>query len=187
MIWTDREIQIALREGLIDIVPEPIAGAYSSTAVDLTLHPTLSIFVPPSGGTEMVLDPNHPSFNHEEVLRKHTRKVELASEGYIFQPGTFVLAWTAETVALKLAAKIAARVEGKSSLARLGVGVHVTAPTVHAGFKGQIRLEMTNHGLFPVRLRAGMRLCQSMFEQTMGTASTGYEGRFSGQSSVRAG
>ncbi len=187
MIWTDREIQIALREELIGIVPAPSAAAYSSTAVDLTLHPTLSIFVPPSGGTEMVLDPTHPSFNHEDVLQKHTQKVELGAEGFIFKPGTFVLAWTAETVTLKLAAKIAARVEGKSSLARLGVGVHVTAPTVHAGFNGQIRLEMTNHGLFPVRLRRGMRLCQLMFEQTMGTASTAYEGRFSGQTAIRAG
>ena len=187
MIWTDREIHIALREGLIDIVPAPSESAYSSTAVDLTLHPTLSIFVPPTGGTEMVFDPTHPDFNHEAVLQQHTKKIELGPDGYVFTPGTFLLAWTAETVSLKLAAKIAARVEGKSSLARLGVGVHVTAPTVHAGFSGQIRLEMTNHGLFPVKLRAGMRLCQLMFEQTMGTASTAYEGRFSGQTSVRAG
>jgi len=187
MIWTDREIQIALREGLIDIVPQPSAAAYSSTAVDLTLHPTLSVFVSSTGGTETILDPTHPGFDHEAVLRQYTDKIELGAEGYVFKPGTFVLAWTAETVSLKLAAKIAARVEGKSSLARLGVGVHVTAPTVHAGFKGQIRLEMTNHGLFPVRLRAGMRLCQLMFEQTMGTASTAYEGRFSGQTAVRAG
>ena len=187
MIWTDREIQIALREGLIDIVPEPTASAYSSTAVDLTLHPTLSIFVAPTGGTEMVLDPTHPGFNHEAVLHKYTEKVQLGDAGYLFQPGSFILAWTAERVSLKLAAKIAARVEGKSSLARLGIGVHVTAPTVHAGFDGQIRLEMTNHGVFPARLRAGMRLCQLMFEQTMGTASTAYEGRFSGQTAIRAG
>jgi len=70
-----------------------------------------------------------------------------------------------------------------SSLARLGLGVHVTAPTIHAGFDGHIRLEMVNHGKLPIRLRTGMRICQLIFEQTLGTPDKGYRGHFSGQSS----
>lgn len=97
------------------------------------------------------------------------------------------MAWTKERVSLHLHAKIAARVEGKSSLARLGIGVHVTAPTIHAGFKGQIRLEMINHGRIPLRLRPGMKICQLIFEQTLGTPSAGYSGRFQDQSDALGG
>jgi dCTP deaminase len=77
----------------------------------------------------------------------------------------------------------AARVEGKSSLARLGLGVHITAPTIHAGFDGQIRLELVNHGHFPITIKSGMRVCQLIFEQTLGTPERGYKGQFSGQTS----
>ena len=95
-----------------------------------------------------------------------------------------MLAWTTEYINyINLVShhRIAARVEGKSSLARLGLGVHITAPTIHAGFDGHIRLEMFNHGKIPIRLRAGMRICQLVFEQTLGTPEKGYQGQFSGQ------
>ena len=78
-------------------------------------------------------------------------------------------------------ARVAARVEGKSSLARLGLAVHVTAPTIHAGFEGQSQLEVINHGRLPIRLRAGMAICQLIFEQTLGFPEIGYGGQFSGQ------
>ena len=57
----------------------------------------------------------------------------------------------------------------------------LTAPTIHAGFDGHIRLEMVNHGKVPIRLRVGMRICQLIFEQTLGTPDKGYKGQFSGQ------
>jgi dCTP deaminase len=89
--------------------------------------------------------------------------------------------------------KLAARVDGKSSLARLGIGVHITAPTIHAGFGvktgdqsyvgSQIRLEILHHGKYPVYLKAGMKICQLVFEEVHGTPLKGYEerGRFSVQ------
>ena len=83
--------------------------------------------------------------------------------------------------------RLAARVEGKSSLARLGLAVHVTAPTIHAGFDGHTQLEIINHGGVPIRLRTGMRIYQLIFEQTLGTPVKGYSGRFSGQGATRAG
>lgn len=100
-----------------------------------------------------------PGYDHEETLSELTKLVTIEDEGYIFQPGRLVLAWTKEDVNLFPQARLAARVEGKSSLARLGIAVHVTAPTIHAGFRGRIRLEMINHGKVPVRLRAGMKIC----------------------------
>jgi dCTP deaminase len=88
-----------------------------------------------------------------------------------------------EYVNLPMDSRLAARVEGKSSLARIGVGVHITAPTIHAGFEGQIRLEIMNHGHLPVTIKPGMRICQLIFEQTLGTPERGYKGKFSGQKS----
>ena len=97
------------------------------------------------------------------------------------EPGAFILGWTAEEIELPLRSRIAARVEGKSSLARLGIGIHITAPTIHAGFPGTIQLEICNHGCLRVRLMTGMAICQLIFEQTFGTPAKGYAGQFFGQ------
>jgi dCTP deaminase len=102
-------------------------------------------------------------------------------DGYILEPKAFVLGWTEENLTLPAHSRLAARVEGKSSLARLGIGVHVTAPTVHAGFKGPIQLEFCNNGTLRVKLLAGMLVCQLIFEQTLGTPEKGYKGQFYGQ------
>jgi dCTP deaminase len=87
---------------------------------------------------------------------------------------------TREYVNLK-EARLGARVEGKSSLARIGLSIHVTAPTIHAGFEGRIRLEIMNHGILPIRLKPEMRICQLILEQTVGTPDKGYQGQFRGQ------
>jgi dCTP deaminase len=66
-------------------------------------------------------------------------------------------------------------------LARFGLGIHITAPTIHSGFKGRIQLEIINHGPTPVTLRENMKVCQLIFEQTLGTPEKGYQGQFQGQ------
>lgn len=114
------------------------------------------------------------------------KKIDAAS-GYLLAPQKLILGWSAEYLNLPKDSRVAARVEGKSSLGRLGLGVHITAPTVHAGFDGRIRLEIVNHGQLPIRLRVGMRICQLIFEQTLGTPETGYSGRFAGQTTARTG
>jgi dCTP deaminase len=187
VILTDREIKIAIEEEFITIDPRPEARAFSSTSVDLTLDPALSEFKRPTAGIEQVIDPALEGFDHEHVLTQFTEKRTIDEQGYVFRPGQLVLAWTREFVDLKTRAKLAARVEGKSSLARLGLAVHITAPTIHAGFRGRIRLEMINHGPMPIKLRQGMRICQLIFEQTQGTPDLGYQGRFSGQDAKRRG
>jgi dCTP deaminase len=187
VILTDREIQIALEHGLIRIEPAPDESAYSSTSVDLTLDENLSQFRKRPSGVETAIDPGAPNFNHEQALQDLLEpRIKIPPRnGHLFEPGRLLLAWTREYIKLEPHARIAARVEGKSSLARLGIGVHITAPTIHAGFEGQIRLEMYNHGMMPVRLRAGMRICQLILEQTLGVPVQGYKGRFSRQSSTR--
>jgi dCTP deaminase len=84
-------------------------------------------------------------------------------KGAAFQldPGSFVLASTFETIAL--GANISARVEGKSSLGRLGLVVHSTAGFVDPGFDGQITLELSNSGTMPILLWPGMKIAQLCF------------------------
>ena len=88
---------------------------------------------------------------------------------------------TKERVDLNLKGKVAARLEGKSGLARIGLGVHVTAPTIHAGFPGTIQLELVNHGPMPIKLRPGMAICQLIIETIKGTPSMAHKSQFAGQ------
>jgi len=188
MILTDREIELAIEHQLIEITPLPKDDAYSSTSLDLLLNENITEFKEEIDGLNQIIDPSRPDFNHEAVLKTltDTKTIDFKN-GYDFYPGKLILAWTKEKIHLKLFSCIAARVEGKSSLARLGIAVHITAPTIHAGFNGQIRLEMLNHGKIPVRLRTGMKICQIIFEQTVGTPVKGYQGRFANQDTSKKG
>lgn len=180
MILTDREIRIALERGLISIDPAPDdETAFSSTAVDLTLDSTIILFNKPIEGVEQVIDPSKAAVS--DILANLTTHQKIPTTGFLLEPNTLVLAWTREYLSLNTGTRIAARVEGKSSLARLGLAVHVTAPTIHAGFTGQIQLEMVNHGVVPIRLKTEMRICQLIFETTLGTPERGYRGQFAGQ------
>src|SRR5262245_44729600 len=122
------------------------------------------------------------------------RKVEIdAVNGFQFHTrGQFVLAYTQQRICLPHGSRIAARVEGKSSLARLGIGVHVTAPTIHAGFGYKpgvpaeqtaqpIQLEMFNLSGLPITLDVGMPICQLILEEVREVPAKGYQGQFSQQ------
>ena len=153
MILTDREIRNSLDAGLFSIQPRPDERAFSSTSIDLTLDATLSEFKRQETGIDIVVDPGLPGYSFSRVINTITQRVTIdPAKGFDLAPGILVLGWTMDEVDLKSPARVATRVEGKSSLARLGLAVHVTAPTIHAGFKGQIQLEIINHGPLPVRL-----------------------------------
>ncbi|WP_262029511.1 dCTP deaminase [Microvirga sp. Mcv34] len=176
MILTDREIEIALAKKQIIIEPAPnMKLALSSTTLDLTLSNAFAEWRAIPG---MTVHPGSADYSYKDLLQMQN---VLSQDTYTLNPQSFVLAWTKEEVMLPEASRIAARVEGKSSLARLGVGIHVTAPTIHSGFSGNIQLEMFNFGPHKIVLEAGMRVCQLIFEQTYGTPNKGYSGMFSGQ------
>jgi dCTP deaminase len=176
MILTDREIENALKHGQIVVEPQPdLAIALSSTTLDLTLSDRFATWKKVPGTT---IHPGRPGYTYK-IIEQLQDKVQQAS--YMLEPGGFVLAWTSEEIALPFRSRIAARVEGKSSLARLGVGIHVTAPTIHSGFSGNIQLEIFNTGPNTIVLDARMPVCQLIFEQTYGTPNKGYSGIFAGQ------
>jgi len=181
MILTDREIKACLEHGLIDVEPAPDPSAYSSTSLDLTLDHRCQVYKQESVGLERIIDPATPGFNTRSAIDELTMWQEIGPTGFDLEPQRLILAWTREFINLKLQSRLAARVEGKSSLARLGLLVHLTAPTIHAGFSSPIQLEIINLGCRPIRLRPGMPICQLIFEQTFGVAEKGYAGRFAEQ------
>ena len=183
MVLTDREIQVAIQERQIVIDPVPGPERYSSTSLDLTLGKPMRIWNRPEtpGVESPIMCPGAPDYKYAEVVRQYTQSKELDADGHVMKPGDFILGWTAEEIELPTQSRLAARVEGKSSLARIGIGIHITAPTIHAGFSGNIQLEIFNLGPLHVRLVPGMPVCQLIFEQTLGTPQKGYRGQFFGQ------
>lgn len=181
MVLTDREIQAAIHHGHIKIDPLPKVEAYSSSSLDLMLSPFIRVWKEPTvKGLEQIISPATKGYVFNDFVKVYTDLKEMnANDGVVIEPHTFMLAWTLEHVELPSHSRVAARVEGKSSLARLGIGIHVTAPTIHAGFKGPIQLEMCNHGPLHVRLIPHMPVCQLIFEQTLGTPEKGYRDSFS--------
>ena len=93
--------------------------------------------------------------------------------------GQVIIGKTLETI--ELPTDIAGRVEGKSSLARLGLAVHITAPTIQAGFRGSLVLEMYNAGPWTLEMTEGMQIAQVIFEHMGLPPTQGYEGQFQGQ------
>lgn len=188
MVLTDREIQSAIAHGQIKIEPPPTDPAvYSSTSLDLTLSRSLRVWKKPAalkGVIPPVVSPGTPGYKYSDFANEYSDLKEMDDDGFIMEPQSFMLGRTAESVELFPYSRIAARVEGKSSLARLGIGVHITAPTIHAGFKGTIELEMFNHGTLRVQVIPGMLVCQLIFELTLGTPDKGYKGQFFGQAEV---
>lgn len=176
MILTDREIVIALDNSQIIVKPRPnLELALSSTTLDLTLSDVFTTW-DAIGGVTL-----HPGAADFSFFQLHRLQKKVQQSSYVLEPRSFVLAWTHEEVTLPPKSRLAARVEGKSSLARLGVGIHVTAPVIHSGFSGNIQLEVFNLGPHSIALDAGMRICQLVFEQTYGTPVKGYDGLFAGQ------
>jgi dCTP deaminase len=89
---------------------------------------------------------------------------KITSKSFLIKPGQFVLAATLEY--FELPDDIVASIEGKSSLARLGLAIHSTGGWIDAGFRGTITLEMTNVNKYPIRLHAYMPIGQVVFYKT---------------------
>jgi dCTP deaminase len=201
MILSDREIQAALKLSLILIEPNPDPGLYSSTSLDLSLDGTLLRWNDP-----LAIPPNQPSrlrpmsdgFDLKAVMGdpRSTTMHRIEADGFDLEPKMFVLDFTQQRIYLPNSSRLAARVKGKSSLARLGVGVHVTAPTIHAGFGYNpknpnhlglaIQLEIFNIGNQIVVLDTGMPICQLIIEEVREVPTRGYQGQFSDQGSFSA-
>lgn len=156
MIYSDRDIKRLIQEGEIKIDPAPdLAIQLGSCSLDLRLSNEFSLF-------EYNRTPYIDVRDSQQV--QHVTKVVTVDEGdfFVLHPRTFALAVTIERV--ELPDNIVARLEGRSSLGRLGIVVHATASIIDPGWQGRIVLELANHGLMPVALHPGMRVCSITFE-----------------------
>ena len=170
-VLSNTEIVKALDDGRLVIDPRPPGpdaenSPYDTVSVDLQLASTILI---PRENLTIDIDPSGPG-NVATTLRTLCASKRVGSEGFKLKPGQFILGNTEEEVSLPPAGEVrlAARIEGRSSLARFGLIVHCTAPTIHAEFSGNITLEITNLGSYPIMLRPGMRICQLIVETVEG-------------------
>ena len=179
MILSDREILMEIGSGRLRFNPAIEDGQISPSSIDLRLSNQFTVFKRNAPGVETVIDLEEVT-NLEETLEPYGKKIDLDhGDTLTLYPGDFVLAYTIE--AIKLPNYLAARVEGRSSYARLGISVHQTAPTIHATWGGQIRLEISHNGLFSCKLSPGAKICQVIIERLGSPAVRTLDSQFQDQ------
>lgn len=162
MLLSDKDIRAEVDGGRVGLDPwDPEMVQPSS--VDVRLDKYFRLF------------DNHkyPYIDPAEEQPDLTRLVEVApGEPFILHPGEFVLGSILETVTLP--DDVAARVEGKSSLGRLGLLTHATAGFVDPGFSGHVTLELSNVATLPIKLWPGMKVGQLCFFRLSSSVETPY-------------
>lgn len=182
MILSDRDILTAIEAGRIRIDPAPdLKAQLGSVSVDFRLGTTFMVF---EHSRHSFIDPRQP-----QSIGEAMRTIEVApDEPFIMQPGDFALASTMES--LELADDLLGRLEGRSSIARLGITVHSTAAVFEPGWVGTATMELSNLGRMAVALYPGMRICAFSFEQVSSPVMTPYRkkahNKYAGQIAPRA-
>lgn len=174
MLLSDRDIRAQIEAGRVGLEPLDL-GLIQPSSMDVRLDRFFRLF------------DNHkyPFIDPREQQDELTRLVEVEpDEAFILHPGEFVLGSTYEFVSLP--DDIAARLEGKSSLGRLGLLTHSTAGFVDPGFQGHVTLELSNVATLPIKLWPGMKIGQLCFFQLSSPSenpygSQKYGSRYQGQ------
>lgn len=174
MLLSDRDIRAAIDAGAVTLDPyEP--DMIQPSSIDVRLDKYFRVF---DNHKYAAID---PSVEQPEL----TRLVEVeADKPFVLHPGEFVLGSTYESVSLP--DDIAARLEGKSSLGRLGLLTHSTAGFIDPGFEGNVTLELSNTATLPIYLWPGMKIGQLCFFRLTSPAehpygSEKYGSRYRGQ------
>ena len=173
MVLSDIDIKKYLEQGKIKISPELPPEQFGSCSVDFRLGSEFSVF---EHSRHAYID-----LRDKTAIQDLMRTITVpAGESFILQPGEFALAITEET--LELDDDVLGRLEGRSSLGRIGIIVHGTAGLFDPGWIGKATLELSNLGRMPVALYPGMRVCSFTFEQL----SSRGEDASSGDAELRA-
>ena len=176
MILSDLQIRAALKSGDLAITPfNPDSGAIQPASIDLRLGPIISdLGTNPVAG--IYIDPNQ--LDIDSFIQSQSKTKDMSKGIFYLHPRQFAVGSTLEHISLSTS--LGARVEGKSRLARLGVGVHITAPKIDPGFTNIITLEIFNLGPWVIMLQAEMAICTLIIEPLGQPAQSGYEGAFQG-------
>lgn len=165
MVLSDIDIRRYLDEGKIRIAPALPPEQFGSCSVDFRLGHEFSIF---EHSRNAYIDLKEP-----RAIQDLMRTITVgAGEPFILQPREFALAITEET--LELDDDVLGRLEGRSSLGRIGIIVHGTAGLFDPGWSGKATLELSNLGRMPVALYPGMRICSFTFEQLSSRVAVPY-------------
>ncbi len=161
MILSDKDIREHLRSGKIKIDGldnDRIQAGW----VDLSLGNEFRVFKITS---QPYIDVRNVGDHTEQLIQDDDKP-------FIIHPGEFILGQAKERI--ELPDDIAAYVDGRSSLGRIGIVVHVTSGFVDPGFRGRLVLEMTNVGKMPVALHTNMRICKLVFFKLSSAAERPY-------------
>ncbi|MEO6711943.1 MAG: dCTP deaminase [Mycobacteriales bacterium] len=174
MLLSDRDLRAEIEAGRVALDPYDAAMVQPSS-IDVRIDRYFRVF-------------HNSRYTHIDVAREMDDLTELVEpkgdEPFLLHPGEFVLGSTLECVSLP--DDIAARLEGKSSLGRLGLLTHSTAGFIDPGFTGHVTLELSNVANLPITLYPGMKIGQICFfrlsspaEKPYGSGATG--SRYQGQ------
>lgn len=172
MILSDRDIKKLIKEKKLIITPFD-EKCVQPSSVDLHLAKEVLVF-------------DNYAAAEIDVREKIdvTRKVTIGEKGFVLHPGEFILGSTTEY--LEIPTDLAGKLEGKSSLGRLGLIVHATAGFVDPGWKGELTYEITNISRLPIRIYADMKISQICFFQMSSEVENPYgsakiKSKYSGQ------
>ena len=182
MILSDRDIKKALKNKRIRVTPPlNLRTQLGSCSIDLRLGKQFRVF---NHSKFAFIDPNNPKL----VTDMMTEVVLKNNDPFILQPGDFVLATTVEKI--ELPDDLIGRLEGRSSLGRLGIVVHSTASIFDPGWNGVVVMELGNLGRMPVALYPNMRICSMTFEELSSPVDVPYSkkksAKYVGQKSALA-
>lgn len=170
----DRDIEAYLAQNKLKITPPPVASCINGATVDVRLGNQFRTF---REHTAPYIDLSGPKEAVSAALERVMSEEIIISEeeAFYLHPGELALAVTLESVSIP--DDLVGWLDGRSSLARLGLMVHVTAHRIDPGWQGQIVLEFFNSGKLPLALRPGMTIGALSFELLTGPAARPYHRR----------
>ncbi|MSV28539.1 MAG: dCTP deaminase [Bryobacterales bacterium] len=168
MVLSDVDIKRYIAAGKIKISPELPPEQFGSCSVDFRLGAEFSVF---DYSRHPYIDLKEKG-SVQDIMRSIVVK---PGEPFVLQPRDFVLAITEET--LELDSETLGRLEGRSSLGRIGIIVHGTAGLFDPGWVGKATLELSNLGRMAVALYPGMRICSFTFEQLSSPVAVSYRNK----------
>ncbi len=158
-VLSDASILREIKTGNLIINPQPADKDFSASTVDVHLGDIVRTFKIGHDAVEIIIDLTHPDIHTS--FDKVFDTISIPSKGHLLEPNQFLISYTKEHITLP--AYIAARLEGRSTIARYGVSIQ-NAPTVQPFFHGHLALEICNLGKTTIRLLRGMPIGQLIFE-----------------------
>jgi dCTP deaminase len=152
VVLSDRTIERLLAEGRIEIDPYD-RGLLQPSSVDVRVDRYFRVF----------RNSRYPFIDVKQEQEDLTELVKVDDDPFILHPGEFVLGSTLERI--KLPDDVVARLDGKSSLGRLGLLIHSTAGFIDPGWDGNVTLELSNVANLPITIYPGMKIGQLSFVQ----------------------